>query len=267
MAGKKKKKPAANPARGFATVSIPSKPKDVITNDDSSIDHDQENSSHISIQPGNENALTPSQHTVPAREATIEEMSPEELEAHLEESELQLIVEQHAARVKNDASRQASRLQSERRQLRAQADPASIMEWSDQLINQICTDLPLQSSRKNMNPASARSLGGDETQTLLNLWTLHEVLVELKMPSIQDALAHVLSGWLETQAIVTAESITGLSEALEWYAGNKKSDDLPTYDTGEIAPIGVSQAFDDEANGKSGTLYTWLCRSHILLRA
>ena len=86
---KKKKKPASNPARGFATTSIVSKNK---IEDNVAVEEPitAETASSGPVQltsPALKYGLDP--------EMQLHELSPDQLEKQLEESELQLLVEKH----------------------------------------------------------------------------------------------------------------------------------------------------------------------------
>ena len=81
MAGKKKK-PAANPARGFATTSVASKPKPEKPEDASSVEPSGVNTpSTKAATPATKNDTTTKN-----AERELHELSPEELEAQLEAS-------------------------------------------------------------------------------------------------------------------------------------------------------------------------------------
>ena len=98
MAGKKKK-PAANPARGFATTSVASKPKPEAT---SSVEPSGVNTpdTNATMPAAKDDDTTNTSSAQPERE--LHELSPEELEAQLEASELQQFVEQYAAKVRKE---------------------------------------------------------------------------------------------------------------------------------------------------------------------
>ncbi|OQU99639.1 hypothetical protein CLAIMM_05247 isoform 1 [Cladophialophora immunda] len=133
MAPKKKKKPAANPARGFATTSVPSKSKAV----------DEPDEGLVSVDDTASGAGTGAKPTAPIKHENaassngeqavqglkIQDMTPEEFEAHLEDSELEGVLSKYATRCIADARRQVARLETERRQLRPQAQKLSTYNW------------------------------------------------------------------------------------------------------------------------------------------
>jgi ATP-dependent RNA helicase DHX29 len=81
----KKKKPAANPARGFATTSIASKPKA------------EKPPESAAILPKEETPVSLPVVSSAPKEDSLKHVpqTPEELEAQLERDELQLLVEKH----------------------------------------------------------------------------------------------------------------------------------------------------------------------------
>ncbi|KAI7128075.1 hypothetical protein KC324_g17334, partial [Hortaea werneckii] len=117
MAGgnkKKKTKPTANPARGFATTSLPKANKPV-----SDPSTDEANASGAATPDTTAPPSVASQSNRPDEEKTekqreLHELSPEELEAQLEASDLQQFVEQNAAKVRKESARQASRLETDK---------------------------------------------------------------------------------------------------------------------------------------------------------
>lgn len=224
MAGKKKKKPVANPARGFATVSIPSKAKDAANDLDVPSRVDNVLPAVVAdTKPKSSDVTGPG-----SNETDIAKMTPEELEAHLEREELNLFVDEHAATVKSLATRYASRSQNERRQMRTQADKAVVAGAMSDLLEDV---LKMESFPNSKRPDSAHSFCVDEIEILLKLWTLQEVLARLQMPSINDALAYALSRRFRSQK-ETVDQVSGLTEVFEWYTANFASNELPDYENG-----------------------------------
>lgn len=234
MAGKKKKKPAANPARGFATTSQPSKPKAAPDVVEQPLIPPQDDASTLNESEGT-NGSTESPHQKASDEKDVENMTPAELEQHLEQSELQYFVDAHAARVKSDAVRQLTKLENERRQLRQLADRASLSELTEDLREEILsTASPLLSRVAVDDRTRAIKLATDEDDLLLKLWTLREVLMRLQMPSVDDALAHVLTLFHQGNASSADDYLPGLKGILMWYAYTQSSTELPDYETGKV---------------------------------
>ncbi|KAI0388979.1 helicase associated domain-containing protein [Xylariaceae sp. FL0594] len=243
MAGakKKKSKPSANPARGFATTSVASKPRvDGVTST-------QESLSDSGAKPGSAAASAASgpagaptiAHPNSGEGQTLSDasLSPAEFEKQLEESELQLLVEKHAQKVRRDASRQKSRLDTDRRLLRGQAEPLNTRKWLPQeLMDQI---LDLIQAESRFAASSASLLNPDRLATermpteedlTMRLWTLQQTLEGLFSPEkLQAALQHVLE-LAPDVASATKDYVWGLEEALDWLARSCSREELPDYD-------------------------------------
>ena len=241
MAGKKKKKPAANPARGFATTSVPSKPKAASDVDEQSLQATQHQTPNSSDdERANDAVILPDKQA--STEKNVVDMTPEELEQHLEQSELQYLVETHATRVKSDAARQVARLENEKRQLRQLADRISISELNEQLMEEILPSAsPSLVAVTAANHSNVTKLTIDEDDLLLKLWALREVLMRLQMPSIDQALSHVLT-ILQTGITFPADDyLPGLGASFMWYARTQNPADLPDHETGKVKNAGTDE--------------------------
>ncbi|EXJ62833.1 hypothetical protein A1O7_03273 [Cladophialophora yegresii CBS 114405] len=231
MAPKKKKKPAANPARGFATTSLPSKSKTVAETDDVSVVDDQptraaggDASVHVGEDPG------PTDSKQPTDGVQIQDMTPEELEAHLENSELNSMLDKHGPRVIADARRQVARLETERRQLRLQTQKLSTYNWlSEEMIREL-SDMAIEDERGTSAAGHIRLHETDEEKLVRDLWTLERVLRSLNFPKVSEAIAYIAELALSNQVKPLIDSVPGLAEALQWYAGNTQSDELTHYE-------------------------------------
>ncbi|KAI2787825.1 hypothetical protein POX_f08203 [Penicillium oxalicum] len=234
---KKKKKTPSNPARGFATVSVPSKPKPDSTADtpattavdspatsqtDTQVSH-PDNGSTAEVNPEQSKA-GPALHNY----------TPEELEKHLEEAELQIFVDKYSAKCKGDAARQASKLETEKRVLRQQAVSLSLLEWLPSDIQDRILGLAsaeeheyLLSSARSINTKSV----GSEEELYGRLWTLQETLLKLGFSPERttEALKHVLSYFAGAPATSGRDIAWNLDEALEWLAMHSNKEDLPSY--------------------------------------
>ncbi|KAL1310940.1 hypothetical protein AAFC00_001163 [Neodothiora populina] len=260
VAKKKKSKPAANPARGFATTSIVSKSRvdsENATVDTTAINTAAENSGVASPALASNVATLASSDkkaSVPAKEAAakeLHELNPEELEAQLNLSDLQNLVEQQGPKVKKESSRQVSRLQTDRRVLRSQADLLTVREWlPDELMQQII-DLALEEERTiaaNSNPTALKRFSEDEL--LSRTWQLHLALIDLDIPGeqTQKVLQYILANPPADEA---GNFIWALPEALDWLAIHCESGQLLGYDTQKPKPQSTipetASAEDDDA--------------------
>ncbi|KAI8623096.1 hypothetical protein F5Y19DRAFT_403170 [Xylariaceae sp. FL1651] len=246
MAGakKKKSKPAANPARGFATTSVASKARvDTSTPDqtpppDGAINADPQaaGNSAAPILP-----MTAQPHGSAPYSQPEPTLSPEEFEKQLEESELQLLVDKHAQKVKRDALRQKTRLDTERRLLRGQAEPLNTRKWLPQeLIDQILDLIQAESRFATSSLTSDRPFGEktpSEEDLTMRLWTLQQTLTSLSISN--DKIDAILQHVLELAPNVASSSrdyIWGLEEALDWLAKQCNREELRDYDYKSTKP-------------------------------
>ncbi|KXJ92133.1 ATP dependent RNA helicase [Microdochium bolleyi] len=233
MAGAKKKKtkPAPNPARGFATTSVASKPVARVEKpDDEPITTAKGKTDANAAAPTTSTTSTATQAANNA--PSTKDLSPEEFEKQLEESELQILVEKHAQKVRRDAQRQKSRLETDRRLLRGQAEPLSVKKWLPQELMDHILDLVQAESRfaASAETSSSNRLPPEEDLTM-RLWTLRETLAGAMFTKdrIDAVLLHVLD--MATSISPTSkDSIWGMEEALDWLARECSTEELRTYD-------------------------------------
>ncbi|KAK4990405.1 hypothetical protein LTR50_002580 [Elasticomyces elasticus] len=234
MAAKgKKKKPAANPARGFATTSITSKPKAVVNSNVTPSEISSISTAPTSVT--SEDVVSRGDISDRARE--LHELSPEELEAQLEISELQNLVEKHATKARKASSRQVTRLQTEQRLLRSQAETLSVRDWlPDELVSMVI-DLALEEPQINrplLQTASKRKAVNEDIM-LSRLWQLQLTLLDLSIPSslVQDVVEHMCHFPPPDEM---SSQVWGLIEGLDWIALHGQSSGLRPYDEPAIKP-------------------------------
>ncbi|PYH40126.1 putative ATP dependent RNA helicase [Aspergillus saccharolyticus JOP 1030-1] len=229
---RKKKKPASNPARGFATVSIPSKPK--------SIEPSLPNSTVDSKSVSESDRPTPAETQQPTTSSdkdkapSLQNYTPEELEKHLEEAELQLLVEKYALKCRNDAGRQVAKLETERRVLRQQAVSINLLEWLPSDVLDTILSLA-ETEERELSPASNRDSSSKkpipEEELYMRLWTLQETLLKLGFPNgkVDEALKHLLLYFPGNFTSTNKEVVCNLDEALDWLALHCDPKELPFY--------------------------------------
>ena len=236
---KKKKKPVANPARGFATVSVPSSKAKNEPTEESDQKTVNENALSDEKKPSRPDDATTSQHGTNATQT--ENMTPEELEQHLEASELRVMVEKHGPKVKRDVARQVKTLETDRRLLRLQATPLDGMNSANEELVTKVIDLvkqqPSYSIISSPLPAAASGLT-PEMDLCLKVWALYETLTALEFPVVEDVIKHILNyaSFAPYSPSSSRDTVWGLEEALYWYAINMEERDLPQFDR----PQGVS---------------------------
>jgi ATP-dependent RNA helicase DHX29 len=227
MAPKKKKaKASANNARGFATTSQPSKVRAVETpndNDGASTPVSADNTA----AGGQAEGLVRS--NAGSGQPSIQQMTPEELEQHLEDAELQDILDRTGARCRAESSRQVSRMKTERRQLRPQSHRLHTEDWlADNLVERIV--VRESKSEATSHVPSKSSLPSNDEKMLTDLWILHRVLTGLGLPKIQSAISHVIHLAFRGRLVQNTYIPYGLTEALDWYAINCFENELPDYE-------------------------------------
>ncbi|KAH7148958.1 P-loop containing nucleoside triphosphate hydrolase protein [Dactylonectria macrodidyma] len=247
MAGaKKKKKSAANPARGFATTSIASKPRPEVVEPESNpspttakgqgAPPSSQSAPPSTAAPGDANAKPASKD---------EELTPEEFERQLEESELQLLVEKHAQKTKRDAQRQRSRLETDRRLLRSQADSVNSYKWlpqelMDHVLNLIQAETRFAASSLASSDTAGAGKMPPEEEMITRLWTLQQTLSAAEFPKERvDAVIHYILDISPNISSTARDSIWGLEEALDWLARESPLEELPAY---ESKPKAVSKS-------------------------
>ncbi|KAI1432709.1 helicase associated domain-containing protein [Xylaria sp. CBS 124048] len=241
MATKKKKsKPAANPARGFATTSIASRPRVDVASPTPAPSNEPPGSGSAagSAAPVNpsiaSSVVQPNGVVSPSQPEPS--LTPEEFERQLEESELQLLVEKHAEKTKRDALRQKTRLDTDRRLLRGQAESLNTRKWLPQeLMDQILDLIQAETRFVTTSFASERPLNEkmpSEEDLTMRLWTLQQTLESLSFAP--EKINAVLQYILEIAPGVSSTSrdyIWGLEEALDWLAKSCTRQELRDYDS------------------------------------
>lgn len=230
---KKKKKPAANPARGFATVSIPSKPKSTPAESAAPTSTAESKSVSESDRP------TPAEATQPVAEKkpeghSLQNYSPEELEKHLEDAELQILVDKYASKCKNDAARQVTKLETERRIFRQQAVPLNLLEWLPaDILNSVLRLAEMEESE--LSVGSGRDSNAkkpvSEEELYMRLWSLRATLLRLGFPQekVEEALKHLLQYHSNNFISTNREMVCNFDEALDWLAMHCEPRELPSY--------------------------------------
>ncbi|KAG8623728.1 hypothetical protein KVT40_008704 [Elsinoe batatas] len=249
MAGgtKKKKKPASNPARGFATTSIASKTKvdqpeklpEPVVKAQSSSDGSKRKGSTDASEPVETQSST-------IKEKDLKDLSPEELEAQLELSDLQQTVERLGPKVSREAARQISRLETDRRVLRGQAEWLPVSGWLSGQAKDAILDAVL--AEKDDDDASDMSpvLTNSEDVVLSRVWALRLILEGLHFS--QDQVMRVLLSLLNKPPPEDSLGTWGLNEALQSLATGCRTDKLLDYEVieqGETVDLSEQQAVEE----------------------
>lgn len=225
--GKKKKKPATNPARGFATTSIASKPKADLAEPERT-SNEQEGA--LETQQPDQILVADSQTEASA--APSKTLTAEEFEKQLEDSELQILVEKHSQKSKRDALRQRTRLETDRRVLRGQAESLNTRKWlPPELMEEILDLINTEGRYAGQANDSANVKQASEEELTIRLWTLQQALVGAGFTEqkVAQAIRHVLD-MSDKIGTGNKDAIWGMEEALDWLARECLRDELPDYE-------------------------------------
>ncbi|KAG5208188.1 RNA helicase, ATP-dependent DEAH box, HrpB-type [Trichophyton interdigitale] len=267
---KKKKKAASNPARGFATVSVPSKVKPSASSEpveSEEIAHNPEALAEKLPAGDGQNdkaAVQPASH-----KPELHELTSDELERHLEEAELQAIVDKYGTKCKGDAARYSTKMVAERRLLRPQASQLeNVSDWlSPDLLNKILEKEKVEAKKQPVISNKSAEYHGQlglatEESICVNLWILQLTLLALGFQEVdvhealKTLLLHgpleIVSGKDPIQALDLAFYYLALyldKEKLALYDENK-----PTEAVGKVVTVGddsISILSEKLASGSS----------------
>lgn len=233
---KKKKKPASNPARGFATTSIASKPKsqDNGLEDEPILPDGGSPLSDVGTNNIKADDIDPQSSKDMGRE--LHELTPEELESQLEESDLQLLLEKNGEKSKKDALRQAEKLRTERRTLRPQAQHLNTRAWlPSELMQQLMNLSNNQTHDENLSAEPDDRQSGpilSEDGLVIKLWTLKQVLFQLGFSQERTNLAvgQLLNKDHSIKSMHGKDMIWGLESCLDWLALVCELEEMPDYE-------------------------------------
>jgi ATP-dependent RNA helicase DHX29 len=229
MAGKKKKKSAANPARTVATTSIASKSKVEVPDVDTTPPKEEPDNSELQHDSSSASTTVGTGTT----RAPQKELSPEEFERQLETSELQVLVEKHAQKAKRDALRQKTRLETDRRVLRGQAESLNTRKWLPPELMDEILDLVMAEARFTGTTSDASNLvkPASEEDLTIRLWTLQQALVGAGF--LEEKVTLATKFVLEIADKINLgnkDAIWGMEEALDWLARACSREELPDYE-------------------------------------
>jgi len=229
--GKKKKKPiASNPARGFATTSIASKPKVEASVPEADPTPSKEAKDADDVEQKEQVIATSS---VPESATTKKPLTAEEFEKQLEESELQVLVQKHAQKSKREALRQKTRLETDRRVLRSQAESLNTRKWLPPELMEEILDLVKSEGRfaGQSNDVSSSTKQASEEELTIRLWTLQQALIGAGF--LEDKVILALRHVLDISDRIGAgnkDAIWGMEESLDWLARECPRMELPDYE-------------------------------------
>lgn len=243
---KKKKKQNANPARGYSTVSIPSRVEPPSSTPPPAQKDQTQADKQGDQTPQEASATSPQQNS-----KELQHLSPEELEQHLEQAELQSFVDKFATKCKSDATRHVFRLTSEKRLLRSQASLLNTKEWfTPEILEKI---LEKEKSERLLDCAQDSEANGEappvlEDDVCANLWTLRLILLGAGFD--ESSIARVMSSKLlySPYEALSGKDITNiLQRALEILGLHCGKDELVPYEESiRSLPKGDNSARESE---------------------
>ncbi|KIW05749.1 uncharacterized protein PV09_03605 [Verruconis gallopava] len=224
----KKKKPAANPARGFATTSVASKPKT------EKVEKDIPTATASKFQ-GNDlpksDVVDISHASGEAKEKELHDLTPEEMTEQLERNELQLLVETYGPKVRREVAKLESKLRADSRVLRSQAQPISLRKWLPEELMTNVLDI-IKKEREELSQTLQAQPGiklFSEEDMLFRCWTLWEALVMFGIAT--DDVKRVLGETVKRPPRNDAGGyVWGFREALDLLALDLEEEKLPSYD-------------------------------------
>lgn len=231
---RKKKRPPSNPARGFATTSTTSKSK---LGDDAALQEEDLPIATIKAEPILNRPYGPAD--IRKSEKELSELTPEELEKQLEESELQLLLEKYGEKTKKDITRQVGRLETERRLLRSQAEKLNTSWFLPEELVIIITD-HLRNCLSSTMLSTSRDATSNSTlveeDLSIQIFALRRILIDLGFTGekAHQAVSYLLqNARLRDQATtnVSKETLWGLDQCLEWLALMCSPEEVPDYET------------------------------------
>lgn len=255
----KKKKPAANPARGFATTSIAKKVQPLAVEETTHDKEQLQNGKHVTSSTSSaqqqlqqHEADTLGHTTQDEGQTQLHELSPEDLEKHLEQDELQLQVEKYGPQTQRAVERQVGKLSTDYRLLRGNATPLSVRTLiSEDLVSKL-VDLIREDLEDAIKASSNARKVLQEEEAAAKLWSLQGALKALGFND--EHVSSALSYTLKLGPPVDKENpVWALEECLDWLVLNIPDNELPRYDqhTGK-AQLEVQDQFNSTALDVSG---------------
>ena len=254
---RKKKKGGANPARGFATTSIASKRQSEVGQNDEAEDGlpggSSSNATGDNVGTGSSSRSGELQSQ--PLDKPLHQMSPQELETHLEEANLQNILDVHGLKTNQQVSRQVSKMTTENRLLRSQTESLNLHQALSPEMAQDLVDRIYITVEKSVDASTCPSYSSEEL--LIHVWRLYLVLRDLHFSSakIEDALALLVRAHLRgsyRNDLSSKDLIWGLDHCLDSLA--LMHADVESYDSllaATHADYASDLLADEEALGKA----------------
>lgn len=179
----------------------------------------------------------------------LNELTPEELERQLEESELQFLVEKVALKARKESARQVARAKIDQRMLRPQAERLLSRNWLPDELMLETFDLVKQDARNDdHSPEMLRAKNLSEEDFIENVWALELTLagLEFSREQIDAAINHITANQPATEGAL----LWGFEESLEFLALQDQG--LGDYDRPSTTPARPNTA-DSQGDPQPGS--------------
>ncbi|KAF3926382.1 hypothetical protein AA313_de0203528 [Arthrobotrys entomopaga] len=204
----KKKKPAANPARGVATTSLPSKAKLQQAEEEKiRLAAEEEERKAAAAAAAELEATKLTEGSKKAGEDPDITLTPEEYAAQLEDNDLQQFLDKNGERILRESKRVVTKYEGERRTLRATNNTGCTFFYVGAWLDEEDIEYILNSVREPYIPTVT-----DETTYSLEIWKMYHTLLDLGfrephvkevialgISSVEDAIEYLILSYPETE--------------------------------------------------------------------
>ena len=203
-------------------------------------------------------ATEPNEPSEPKNETTgLFQLSPDQLEQQLENSELQFLLDQYGPKTRQASSRAASKLMTDKRIFRGQATLLSTKEWlPDDLVDYALSIIQGEKNDVSISNSRIKRPFVAEEDLLIRLWCLRETLLQIGFDV--GIVGSTLQFLAEEPHLVNLDIHPwGISEALEHLAVHCDLKALPPYTRGSVKSSNSS-----EPSSRPSTYVHFLPRPH-----
>lgn len=265
MAPNRKKKPASNPARGFATTSIRAKSR---PNDEHKIDKNLDlgtgdlNSAAV-VEELNQQDLT-SVAGVSGKD--LRAPTAEEPDAQFNQCNVHFLLDKFGEKTKKVASHQVNKLRNERRMLRPQSERLNTSAWLPEGVVALILKLyesQIEHFGSETNPDNKQNICMISDEDLIvKIWTLELVLHQIgfNKGDLRNAIQTLVRRVKSTKSLKLPDGqdlIWGLEECIDHLVLSNNPNDFPAYDCQrkDSNPRANESAHSKKGYVDSGELY------------
>lgn len=258
MAPNRKKKPASNPARGFATTSICPKLR---PNDEHKIDKNLD----LGIGDGTSAAIA-EEFNQPDSNISGKDLREEEPDAQLNQCNIHFLLQKYGAKTKKVASHQLNKLRNERRMLRPQSERLDTSTWLPEgvvaLILKLC-ESQIERFGSDANPDNKQNICMISDEDLIvKIWTLELVLSQIGFNKVDlrnaiQILVRTVKSTRSPKLLDGRDLIWGLEECIDYLVLYNHPNNFPAYDFQRkgFNPRTNESTYGEKSYVESGELY------------